>query len=450
MLVYNEANVMSVVSLFVSIVSISTKLLLVIDFDFDNETYTRIWLYVCLHYLDAQDFFGAFFVAALVLDAPTADGHTYNLMSTLFYYKLFIVSIPLILWPHINYLLGVVIALTSGLVQEIPIGCYFCILCWCGYCHVIIRFVGMVAASTLVELAHFTILAMLVQFVLTKRIAHCYTFTHIYVYVFECNVNKFFFYWDQVLQVLSFLQEGPDIGLRMACANHEFGYLKSYLNKEVETLYAHVTLKTLRQAGQSSFARGNFFFLLLLEYMEPWNHVKQNMLPHLAQGRNIWTWNDLFVTFSTFGLTFILLPLYSLSRFLTVLFPVIFALYVYHFDLWAHVGTLQIVLTCVYFALQLICCVLFIPVFRIHYLLWLNFFFSNTKKKQFMHISPGVKLITPDWSRLPRIKKRYDLVKAWPVREQLLNDIFGSDVTHVINSYLPKIDFGDDNSQKKI
>ncbi|ETO34967.1 hypothetical protein RFI_02108 [Reticulomyxa filosa] len=203
-------------------------------------------------------------------------------------------------------------------------------------------------------------------------------------------------------EMTEFLQEGPDVALRAACANHVLGCLQSYLQKEANTLYTHVTLKNLRQDTHSSLLQN-----ILNIYFNTWEIVKEKNYPLVLKCSSVMQSYKSLLFVSLFGLGFVFGPVYFLSRLLTILFPVIFVVYVYCFGLWSHISTLQIGTTCAYACL--------------------------------LHIAPGSKYVQINWELLCTIKERYKLVKSILTREQLLTELLGKDLSDAVNSYLPKL-----------
>ncbi|ETO10008.1 hypothetical protein RFI_27370 [Reticulomyxa filosa] len=225
----------------------------------------------------------------------------------------------------------------------------------------------------------------------------------------------------ELLELQRFLEEGPDTILRLACANHEMGYLNEYLSKEQESLYRHVTWRSLRQAGKSSLVRTFWKW-----YLERWNYAKAEYLGSWkseCDGQYI----ILFIRAAlVFLLTFVMGPIYFLSRIVRFFSPAIFIIYLSWFHLWSHVTSFQLAITCLYILLLIILCLSFIPVLRIHFLLW--------------HVNPGGHYISVNNISLS-IRQRYTKLQSFSAQETLLMRLFGRDITAVVNAYLPK--FGD-------
>ncbi|ETN99317.1 hypothetical protein RFI_38164 [Reticulomyxa filosa] len=133
---------------------------------------------------------------------------------------------------------------------------------------------------------------------------------------------------------------------------------------------------------------------------------------------------QLLAVIGVFGVTFVFGPIYLLSHFLIIFFSAIFVIYIYYFNLWSHIGTLQIIMTCAYTCLLCLCFLFLILVIRINYLLW--------------HINHGM-YASFGLISLSNIKKRYNLINNLLIQDKLLMELFGKDLGSIINIYLPKI-----------
>ncbi|ETO32115.1 hypothetical protein RFI_05002 [Reticulomyxa filosa] len=251
------------------------------------------------------------------------------------------------------------------------------------------------------------------------EIAHC-TYIAFTLFVLSSERMKFGYDWESegLAEVINFVQ-GRDARIRLACVNHA---LKTQgMEKEIDTFYANVTFKSLRKARNANIWEGSFKSF----YLEIWREIERDDLSRLSWNQNMEAIAEaLFRVVVGFVLAFIIGPIYLLSRFLNVLFPAIFIIYIYWYNLWAHVGLLQIVMTCIYVLLLVILGLLFIKVFYIHFLMWLCSLF-------FVFL-----FYCCYWAR--SISKRYYLVKTINLREQIVIETLGLDIGNIVVSYLPK------------
>ncbi|ETO05755.1 hypothetical protein RFI_31641, partial [Reticulomyxa filosa] len=168
-----------------------------------------------------------------------------------------------------------------------------------------------------------------------------HVFYHTYYY-WSIRCYCCYFFWNHVIytyyicdngeldDLISFLQDGPDTTLRVISTNHKANFIRTYLDQESNTLYSSVTLKSLRQANQSSFIKCFYNFCYFIHdddglidilkfYLQIWTEVKDEIkcqFPIILI--------QLPIAIGVFGVTFVFGPIYLLSRFLTIFFPAIF------------------------------------------------------------------------------------------------------------------------------
>ncbi|ETO14579.1 hypothetical protein RFI_22787 [Reticulomyxa filosa] len=244
MIIYNEINTAYLISIFVSVANVACKWLIL---PFGNDIYTYIWSWLCF----VTDLVGILFVLSLVFHSPIVNGDTYNLMATIFYYKIYIAVLPLIAYAIVICFLSVFIYPTWKIFIH---DTYNHHLRWSIPCFLIFLIIASLFASMAV--IYFGIMFIYIHILFYYQFIYYFSYLLKKKNKIEGKKTKDKQTDNETLQkLLSFLQEGPDVDLRMACANHVFGFATIYLNEEFETLYNRVTLKTLRQARQSSLIR---------------------------------------------------------------------------------------------------------------------------------------------------------------------------------------------------
>ena len=138
------------------------------------------------------------------------------------------------------------------------------------------------------------------------------------------------------------------------------------------------------------------------------------------------------------GLCFIYisLPIYLLSRIMTILFPYFIIGYVSYYNLWFELNLFELSMLGIYVLLQLIIFIFSFFVFRTHMWLW--------------HILPGSyemkwNSINVD-SFLARMYEFYDSTQWIPITTDILAESLGNDIANIIIDYvraIKVIDFND-------
>ncbi|ETO17625.1 hypothetical protein RFI_19695, partial [Reticulomyxa filosa] len=247
----------------------------------------NIYIYICICicicvytlfnqlFVWMQDLVGIFFVIAVVLDAPSKNGHTYKLMQTLYLYKFYIVIAPPIAWMAVTTFFGSLLYLFLKSHQG---KCYF--LFFRLIATVVVSAIAIVPVIFFGLALRFLCIYFLFFFLLllsfksnsfiylnkTKQkksleLAHC----TIFAYFITAQTMSFTYttksYQSAWWRLFDYLQEGPDVNVRVACASHVLGYTSEYLDREAKTLYNNVTLKNLRQAAGVSIILSITYFL---------------------------------------------------------------------------------------------------------------------------------------------------------------------------------------------
>jgi len=202
-----------------------------------------------------------------------------------------------------------------------------------------------------------------------------------------------------------------------------------------------------------SIQQENELFLLQISYRHIRDNASQPEIAHilpsvvpvyfeiLSEIQEIlnfeWEWKDMFQQVLPRVLLIISLytfiPLYVLSRLLTVLFPFFIVVYLMYYDLLSNVTTLKLVMLFGYIGLQVMIFILGIFVFRIHWWLW--------------HVMPGSYMVGYQCDPNPksfegRIRSAY-ISLQWPV-VRILANAFGDDIGLLIfEYYVQAIKFAD-------
>ena len=132
-------------------------------------------------------------------------------------------------------------------------------------------------------------------------------------------------------------------------------------------------------------------------------------------------------------LIFILIPLYVLSRFLNVLFPIIIILWIYIGNLWDTIDLYQYFMLAAFTFLLCIVSIIGAYVFWLHSNVW-----YIIPKHSLIYINDQ---LTAD-TRLKKIKQYYLECKSIKPREIAIYQQFGNDIGRIILQYLPR--FGDE------
>ena len=126
-----------------------------------------------------------------------------------------------------------------------------------------------------------------------------------------------------------------------------------------------------------------------------------------------------------------LIPLYLVSRVMTLAFPMVVIGYIAYFGLWTRIDVFQYVMSAVYMVMVLILLVLALwRVLPLHHALW--------------HIAPGRAEVFVNQNRYEEVFELLSLyfreAKAMPVRNKMVYQLLGPGVAELILAFLPPFD----------
>eukprot|EP01083_Nonionella_stella_P175374 610516_1 len=441
--VYNEANVIAIISILVSMLSMASK-----SFIFSVASAITIkqlmWNWLCA----VTDFFAIFVTVSWVFFTPQSDhlSDFFVMIRTIWLYKLYIGVFPLIGVVSIGCHVAAMIESIYELKKHVDGKC--AIICGSICLFFLVTFgwiCGIIASVLVLEILCWTWPAFIFFALGTDRFDTSkssleFWFTLIgwinnaKTHRIESGCVSFTKQQDKMMRLCSVNQ--------ILLARRPFPAdktLKAYLTRnKKENQYMEVTMSEFRSNTKnikhSQFIL-NFWHQL---YGEIWNDISDSYNHAIARNQREEVREYGFFAVGAGLATFILGPLYGISRFITLLFPwfIVICLYVqYAVNIWntEFVDRFQVVMITVYLILCVILSILFYLNCCEQYLMahilpaeswfWSNRYYDNVFDRK----DEYVKAIT----------NHYFGIIVIPMRRAIVTGRFGPDLGKIILSYLP-------------
>ena len=440
---YNEANYVSIASIFLSMFSVMTKSL-VFSQGIDIKTY--LWTWLCI----VTDFFGIFFILSWVfysndtLLQPEFIGY-FTIIGEIWFYKIMISVGPCIIiipsWWVITFLPGAVKGYADDFKTD---NCND--RCW-DICMIILIFIGggifvLIACAVgfiAIEIFCFSFLALALWLLSTQRWDGYAKQTKneklngMLKFVFKsacCSKN------DRKFRILAVASSIPEDIKEYDWYNintETRDYITKIEKESGINGLQHITYSDLRNnCGRADYVRYAKFFPDLWYNIKGAQPDAEDFMNAIKCTSNDWDdkmWKCAWVL--GYYLLFIAIPIFTLCKIVQGLFPYIILGYLLYYDELLNVDLFQLVMLFTFIGLQLILLILGINVFRIHHALW--------------HIYPGrywipLKSDTDKEELMKNINNWY-LSRMWiPLIQDYLNNLYGEDVTRIIMDYYDNIE----------
>ena len=447
--IYKEANIVAIISILISMLSVASK-----SFVFSIASALTIKQLFFNWLSGITDFFGIFFAVSWVFYEPESEylNDAFVTIQTVWLYRLYCCTLPMIvslsmfgfavgieeMWPDTStmYLFGkccsrffaIVIVIIMWMCGIIASALAFEIISWTW------------AAGTLFALGtqrfpqnaksgefYFTIIGWInsaKKHHVGTRYKGCTSYTK---------------YQDKMMRLSSFHHVMLLDGQRKTTSyKREFDdhVCQAYLEKEMDTQYMNVTMEGLRINSEDR-KTSEFWPRFCWLYLNIWEEVSGYFMNH----KHEWNVGRLFlesfaVIFVGIG-SFILGPIYLLSRLWSLFFPIWIVLYIYFgfgVNVWntTDIALFQVVMMTIYLGLCGI--------------LWILFIFNLREQYIMHHIFPSRKYFRSNFysdnteELLQEITNHYFGIIVVPIRRAIIIDHFGPDLGPIILSYLPAKD----------
>ena len=444
--IYEEANIIAIISILISMLSVASK-----SFVFSIATALTLKQLFFNWLSGITDFFGLFFVVAWVFYTPKDEylQDAFITIQNVWLYRIYSCTAPLIAtlsflcyvgfttdeWPksrHYNSTIGLCCARFSLLLgMTIMFVCGVIastlsseILTWC-FPAGTLWYLGTrrYPESKLASEFYFTIIGWVNsarQHRVGSRYKGCTSYTK---------------YQDKMMRLSSF----HATMLGQADIYFEDITCQKYLQKEEETQYMNVTMKSLRRNAGSQqnadFLRcfwvlyGGIFVDVYSEWKRIWNNTGSDCKE---------TCDQLFFTVMFGIITFVTGPIYLVSRMWTLFYPIWIVLYLYigyDVNIWNtdRIDLFQVVMITIY----LVSCGI----------IWILFYFNLREQYMMHHILPSSTGLTSYGfsekkidALLKDITNHYFGIIVVPIRRAIVMDYFGPDLGPIVLSYLPTKD----------
>ena len=387
------------------------------------------------------DFFGIFVMVSWVFYEPQSDHlhDAFTFIQTVWFYKLFCIY-PMIIVISIGMLVGYNYESWSSIKYKVDGSCPRLCTFSCSFLAIAFLWIcGIVASSLVLEIGAWTFCPIVFYLLGTDR--------------FSQNKSSLEFWFGLIGWVrsaqkhrvgslykgyTSFTKKQDKI-MRLCCINHMIlksgllssdHVLSSYLDENLrDNQYMEVTMGGLRVHSKEQ-DKSMFTKKIWRLYGSAFSHFKYELTHSANRGEKVAAG---FFLCGTGLVTFLLGPIYFVTRFATICFPgfIIVYLYVWHdVNIWytEHVDIFQVVMISIYLGL---CCIIFI-------LLWLNC------KEQYLmaHVLPSStwmsvhKSVSKD-ALIKKITNHYYGIIVIPIRRAIVIDAMGPDLGPIVLSYLP-------------
>eukprot|EP01083_Nonionella_stella_P038748 105343_1 len=440
---YREANIVSIVSILISMVSVATKSL-VFNIAIDYTTFIFNWLSM------VTDFFGIFFTISWVFYHPLLEGELYSFtwIGYVWLGKLLFVVFPFVYWTGVSLLIFFINKLYKNNLRTIrrdtnrdPTCCekarsLIIVSIFCGFVH----FCGLVLGTMLTEIGCFSYIAWSNFYFITDRVSHST------VYVVQ--------WWYLVFDWLNKSKSKQDLVLRIVCLWYVrladktvfrwYGddTLQRFLHEKLNgNKFTEITLNDLKDNTSNNGKTRYFWGFVKEKYVEiykdmkgQWNRKLNNIrnnydskcmrLYHTVKSKRFWG------NVSILCNTFYFFPLYLLSRGINILFPVMIVLYLSLTGYWSHVDLFQYCMLGIYLGLILIWLVVATFALRRSYWIYHLSLFSGFTVIKSNYLNSNQRV-------MKTIQAIYNEILCIPKRKEIVLIKMGPHIGHIILSYLP-------------
>ena len=455
--VYREANALSIASILLSMLSVASK-----SFVFSIATATNL-KQLLLNWLCAiTDFFGIFFVVSWAFYEPHSDelSGAFALIRNVWLYKLIVGELVMIGGGAICTYLGTAIALSTEFLPDIccnrrrtccdRVGYSFFWLLFFALLTFML-FAGVIALTLSLEILNCTYLAGTLWHLGTTRFSDSKSATTFWQLMINWINSAQRHRVGSRYNSLTSFTKAQDRMMRICSLNHVLAKHKSdpglrlYLERHAkESQYLNVTMRGIRtnakNAKKAQFLQKFWFGM----YGMPWNNVRGDL------SRQWQDWNNGGGDFEDFVIegsicvgvtlaTFVFGPIYLVSRVATLLFPGFIVLYLYFahdVNIWTTdlVDAFQRVMISTYLALCVALSILF-------YMNCCEQYLTAHFAPSYDWVNPSCDLAELSVTRLEELSSRvtdhyYGMVVV-PIRRAMVTEKFGSDLAPIILSYLP-------------
>eukprot|EP01083_Nonionella_stella_P034486 94381_1 len=422
---YQEANVIAILSVLISMASVMSKSLILSQ---GVEKYTFIWTWLCA----VTDFFGIFFTLTWVF-------YSHDSLSTHLFGYFNIFGMIWLLKTSVSILLPVALGLTV----------FFLVGYW--FVFGLIIHDNLVANSERCKAFGYCLLwlmfgpmcALLYAFCLTLA-AEVLCFAIIAFSLFAVSTDRIRSYnTTKVGEIIDFMlrfiantnKDKHDRMIRILCVN--WAAYKCWKCKENSALgkYIHdisdegqydalaqVTYRDIREHATSPLKANlpkNIWWSLINDFKS----IKAEAYSQsICTWSSFWEWQRLLLYVTLF---FIFLPIYVMAKIVQIAYPWIIVVYLIWNDMLftQQIDGFQLTMLEIYIFLQLVLLFLGVYVLRLHWWLW--------------HICPGVDLYSPKVAQLKgKVHTFYNEMVWFPVTNEIVLRCLGSDIGTIVMDYV--------------
>lgn len=435
--IYNEANIVSIISILISMLSVSSKTF-ILSIQFSMNIKTLLWNWICC----VADFIGIFFAVSWVF--YETESQAINTIGNIWLFKVLLCVVPLVF----VFSVGIYYEGLRNLIDNIDTrhcvsGCFGIFCAWL-MVQILWGF-GMILGTLALEIFNFIFIAGPMFLVGSVRIPSNADKNKLWLDVLEwiksANKQKF----DDILS----LTKSQDRIIRICCINKTVidktddvskfdPVFVEFLRENAKDCYMNVeNLYSIRKAHKEkddnngpppSFGK-IFLILLCIPYVMAQQYYKDNKDSNPKKAKAT-------MVFAIIA-NFVIGPFYYLSKLFNIFLPIIIiiALYIEGYGLFnGDIHPFQVVMLLIYLTFEFTIICLGISVMSEQYLLW--------------HVMPGEQI---DSSYKPfnvtkdMIIETYNKMITIPVRDALIGKRYG-DIGKIIIEYCNSIQLGADDA----
>ena len=428
--IYNEANIVSIISILISMLSVSSKtFILSIQFSMNIKSLMFNWL-CCV-----TDFVGIFFAVSWVFYDTTSE--TLNIIAYIWLLKVLCCVVPLVFVFSIGiYYEGLKNLVENIDITQCPSGCFGIFCAWL-MVQILWAF-GMILGTLALEIFNFIFLAGPMFLVGSTRIPSNAEKSRLWLDVLEWIKSA----RKQTVDDILSLTKQQDRIIRICCINKtvidKAGDVTKYdpifvefLNENAKDCYMNVdSLYAIRSAHKPMSEQNGpppsfgkiFLILLCIPYVMAEQYYKDNIATRPTKAK-------ITMGFAIVA-NFVIGPFYYLSKLFNIFLPfiIVISLYVEGYDLFRDIDTFQVVMLLIYVTFEFMIVGIGFSVMREQYLLW--------------HIMPGEQIDSnykPFNVTKAMIEATYNKMITIPVRNALVNKKYG-DIGKIIIEYCEAIE----------
>eukprot|EP01084_Bolivina_argentea_P113469 202206_1 len=461
---YNEANIVSITSILISLLSVASK-------SFVVSIGTAITLkQLFFNWLCAvTDFFGIFFAVSWAFYHPNNDEliDAFITIKNIWLFKIFLMELPVIGAISISFHLLMMFEAvhdhdSDGIVVQICAGIgAFVILTFGWIC-------GVIASVLSLEILNWTWLCGVFWYLGTQRFPDNKTSSELYFTLIKWINSAHKHHVGSIYKGFTSYTKKQDKIMRISSVNYTiyngdingecFAYCKDtqclqyLMTQKEESQYMNVTMNGLRIHSDNKHSKfsekfWNLYQIPLKDQYRFWEdrYSKYQSNPGCYTANRCCQEGCLL--FGAWTSTFIWGPIYFLSRFLTLFFPLFIVIYLqfgYNVNIWntSEVELLQVVMITIYIGLCVILSILL---------------YLNAHEQYLMaHILPSKSTVPHIRSEsvvtksIKSITDHYYSIAVIPIRKALVYESFGPDLGEIILSFLPTKDHYEDSDKNVI